>query len=193
MIGCDCPSDIQIDLVKDPSHPAFEDLVRMSRRCRIRREMCIDYLRSGAVGAMAYAIEDGNRQPAGMGWMTSADTDVPFLNARFVGRGKACLLYQDFVMPAFRGRGLQRIVGKFRMEYARSQGVQWAYGYIRRANKYSLRNAVTFHAAAVVHNLHVGDWAVAHVGAVGHRDCGDLPFENWPDKRSFYIKPQRSQ
>jgi GNAT superfamily N-acetyltransferase len=193
MIGSDCPSDVQIDLVKDPGHPAFEDLVRMSRRCRMRREMCEQYLRNGAVGAMVYVLEDGQRQPAGMGWMTCADTEVPFLNARFVGKGKACLLYQDFVMPDFRGRGLQRIIGKYRMQYALSQGVHWAYGYIRRANKYSLRNAITFVPAAVVHNLHLGDWAVAHVRAVGQRQCGDLPFENWPGQRSFYIKPRRSQ
>jgi GNAT superfamily N-acetyltransferase len=177
--------------ISAPGQDGYEDLVRMGRRMRVRRELTEQYLSEGSIGVMAYVLQDGKRHAAGMGWVTQHPADVPFLNARFNGAGRSCMLYQDFVLPDFRGRQLQRVLGKHRMMLAAQNGAHWAYGYIRRANPYSLRNAITYQTFAIVHNLHFGEWATAHVCTVGKRTCADLPFDGWPPRRWFYIKPRR--
>lgn len=190
LVGGEIPANVEITTIQDPAHPDFEAMARISRMMGVSRIRCMENLKAGSVGAVAHVHEGSRRIPAATGWMTWNSTPVPFLNARFEGSPhSACLLYQDFVAPEYRGMGLQKMLGRHRLNEAINHGVRWAYGYIRRANTFSLRNASSFTPVAVVHNLRSGRRAIAHVRCMGHRKCDELPFANWPHRQAFLIPP----
>lgn len=190
LIGAEPTPEVELTIISDVNHPDFNALARISRQMGVSRQRCAGNFAVGAVAAIAHVHRGSSRHPAAMGWITLADTAVPFLNARFIGAGKACLLFQDFVLPQFRGLGLQRMLGRHRLLYAVDHGALDAYGYIRRANTPSLRNAIGFEPVAIVHNLRCGLRAIAHVRGLGHRKCNTLPFADWPNRQTFIIPPR---
>lgn len=193
MVGGELIDGVRLVTIEKDSHSDFANLTSVSRHVGIGRMRCAQYLSNGAVATLALVSTGTHWKPAACGWMTQSNTPVPFLNARFSGGTDVCLLYQDFVLPEFRGLGLQRMLGRHRLSFATERGAKHAYGYIRRANTPSLRNAIDFHPVAIVHNIRSGNWAAAAVRALGHRKCSQLPFLHWPDRQSFIITPRSNR
>lgn len=193
LIGGERTDNVELTFLESPQHELFNDLLSITKCVGVGKMKCMQFMTNGAVAVLARVSRDSTMHAAGCGWITQSDTVVPFLNARFVGDPSVCMLMHDFVKPEFRGLGLQRMLGRHRLAYAMERGAKRAFGYIRRANTPSLRNAIEFRPVALVHNVRCGNWRAAHVRTLGHRKCDELPFLNWPSRQAFFITPRSNR
>lgn len=140
-------------------------------------EWCLDQLANGASCILALSRQGGQEQALGMGLVTFRPFWIEEIAHQFDPGPQGCYFFATYVRPAYRGRGIQKLLDGQRLARAAALGRRWAYAVVDTSNLPSCRShrRSGFRPVLRIDHLRLGPCSLASRRRLSpSRPCGQL-------------------
>lgn len=149
------PAGLRLMWLGGIDDPRMAPAVAINSEQGLGQDWCEEQLQAGARCLLALAEDT---RPVAAAWLIDREFWIDEIGHSIHPEPRGCYLYADWVTPAYRGRGLQRLMIRERIAAGAQAGKREAFSVVRPENLPSLRSyqACGFGAAVGVARIRAG-------------------------------------
>ena len=191
----DVPAGVRLAWVEHQTDPHFEDMLWIAERQGMDREWCTKEIRRDNSMLLALVADGGQERVAGVGWLNGGFHYIDDIYHDLDTGPRGCQLFNALVLPEFRGRRLQRVLTRGRLERAIQRGKRWVYTVVSAANTPSLRNNFSEGNRPIlrVDIVELRGRKLTFLRRLSHRiPMGRYLFDGWPQwcRWAHFVRPK---